>query len=224
MISHRLSPDAEGLPAYGVSLRCPFCRHVGVFPGFSKVNDVKWLTSEYQSGVPGGGKIGVDWSAGVRRCPNTDCSSLVFVIIKRKTLYASFPSETIDFDSSELPESILRSLEEAIKCHSNGAYRASTLMVRRLLEELCADRGAKGSDLKKRLLALSQTIVLPQELLEAADELRLLGNDAAHIEARIYDDIGQSEAELAIELAKELLKAVYQYASLVSRLRALKRP
>jgi hypothetical protein len=31
------------------------------------------------------------------------------------------------------------------------------------------------------------------------------------------------QATLAIELAKELLKAVYQYASLVDRLKALKK-
>jgi hypothetical protein len=57
-----------------------------------------------------------------------------------------------------------------------------------------------------------------------ADELRLLGNDAAHINAKDYDKIGPKESQLAIELAKELLKAVYQYASLVDRLKALKKP
>jgi hypothetical protein len=35
--------------------------------------------------------------------------------------------------------------------------------------------------------------------------------------------VGPEEASLAIELAKELLKAVYQYASLVDRLKALKK-
>jgi len=61
-------------------------------------------------------------------------------------------------------------------------------------------------------------------LLEAADELRLLGNDAAHIEAKTYDAIEAEEVEVAIDLAKELLKSVYQYGSLVNRLRALKKP
>jgi len=60
--------------------------------------------------------------------------------------------------------------------------------------------------------------------LGAADELRLLGNDAAHVEAKAYDAIGSAEAALAIELAKELLKAVYQYSALVTKLKALKKP
>ena len=97
-------------------------------------------------------------------------------------------------------------------------------MVRRTLEELCADKGAKGNNLKKKIEALASVAVLPTELLQAADELRLLGNDAAHIESQDYDNIGKEEVEVAIELAKELLKAVYQYSSLIGRLRALKSP
>jgi HEPN domain-containing protein len=139
-------------------------------------------------------------------------------------LRQSYPPEVIDFDATNLPGTILASLEEAVTCHAASAYKASALMVRRLLEELCADRGAQGKDLKERIAKLSSSAVVPQELLDAADELRLLGNDAAHIEAKVYDTIGKEEAALAIELAKELLKAVYQYASLVAKLRALKRP
>lgn len=97
-------------------------------------------------------------------------------------------------------------------------------MVRRVLEELCKDKNASGKNLKDRIAQLSGTIIVPTGLLTAADELRILGNDAAHIEAKDYDEIGKEEAELAIELAKELLKAVYQYDGLVARLLALKKP
>jgi hypothetical protein len=36
--------------------------------------------------------------------------------------------------------------------------------------------------------------------------------------------LAKREATIAIELAKELLKAVYQYASLVAKLKALQKP
>lgn len=97
-------------------------------------------------------------------------------------------------------------------------------MVRRTLEEVCADKKATGKDLKDRIGALRSTIVIPQQLLDAADELRILGNDAVHIESKEYDKIGKDEAALAIELCKELLKATYQYGDLVARLEALKSP
>lgn len=137
---------------------------------------------------------------------------------------ACYPAQTIDFDATELPPNIVASLEEAIQCCAAGAHRATALMVRRVLEEVCADKAVTGKDLKARLAALGGASLIPAELLSAADELRILGNDAAHIEAWNYDAIGKDEAEVAIELAKEILKATYQYGSLVSRLKALKRP
>jgi hypothetical protein len=96
-------------------------------------------------------------------------------------------------------------------------------MVRRVLEELCQDKGARGRDLKERIACLGGTVVIPAELLAAASELRLLGNDAAHVELKDYDAIGKEEATTAIELAKALLKAVYQYKDLLAKLRALKK-
>jgi hypothetical protein len=65
-------------------------------------------------------------------------------------------------------------------------------------------------------------VVLPNVLFQAMDELRLLGNDAAHIEAKVFDQIGKAEIEAAIELTKEILKGVYQLDSLVKKLQALK--
>jgi Domain of unknown function (DUF4145) len=166
----------------------------------------------------------------MRVCPNVGCGGLVFVVVSQYRLTGSildvkwYPPEVIDFDASNLPTSILESLEEAVKSHAAGCYKASALMVRRLLEELCEDKNATGKDLKDRLKNLGKSIVVPAELLDAADELRILGNDAAHVESKDYDAIGAPEASIAIELAKELLKAVYQYSALLGRLKALKKP
>ena len=66
--------------------------------------------------------------------------------------------------------------------------------------------------------------MLPTELFAALDDLRLLGNDAAHIEAKAYNEIGEDELLVAIDLTKEILKAIYQLDSLLGRLRALKKP
>lgn len=96
-------------------------------------------------------------------------------------------------------------------------------MVRKTLEELCRDRGANGKNLKERIKDLGTKIVLPTELLEGLDDLRLLGNDAAHIESQEFNKIGKDEVEVGIEFAKEILKAVYQYSALLNRLRSLKK-
>ncbi len=200
-----------------VNLRCPACSNRGAFHGFPNVNDLAW-----QQADDTGGDDQKAYTAGIRRCPSPGCHAPVFVILKSGQLYKSYPPEVIDFDATDIPEAIRASVKEAIKCHSDECYRAAAIMVRRTLEEICADRGAVGKDLNARIKELKQHVIIPEELLDAANELRILGNDAAHIEAKVYDEIGREEAEVAIELAKELLKAVYQYSSLLQKLRAFK--
>ena len=112
-------------------------------------------------------------------------------------------------------------MDEAIKCHSNACYIATAIMVRRVLEELCSDQKAEGKHLHNRIEALKTIITLPVDLFEAMMELKILGNDAAHVVAKDYDNAGREEVEVALELAKELLKAVYQHSALVNRLRSL---
>jgi len=97
------------------------------------------------------------------------------------------------------------------------------MMIRKTLDLLCIDKGAKGGDLKDRIASLKLKVLISQELFEGMDGLRLLGNDAAHVESRTFDDVGKEEIEVAIEFVKELVKAVYQYSGLVARLESLKK-
>lgn len=203
-----------------INLRCPACRHNGAFETIAQVQDIGWSNLHQRSD---GGREQHGHKAGLRMCPNAECGALIFWAEDGYKQRHILPPEVIDFDATNLPARILSSLEEAIKSHAAGCYRASALMVRRVLEELCEDKNATGSNLMQRLESLGSTVVIPQDLLSAANELRLLGNDAAHIEAKTYDSIGPEECSIAIDLAKELLKAVYQYTSLVARLQALKK-
>ena len=205
-----------------VNIRCPICRRQGAFHGRSDVHDISWnqpATEENEAK-----NVVAAFRAGVRLCPNTVCQTPVFVIIMGGEVVKVYPPEVLDFDTTALPQHIASTLEESVKAHSAECFRASALMVRRVLEEVCKDKEAKGKDLKAKVAALGGAALIPKELIEAADELRILGNDAAHVEAQAYDQIGKVEAEVAIDLAKEILKAVYQYSSLVNRLRSLKRP
>lgn len=195
-------------PVAGVRLRCPLCRQRGSFEQLG-VNDL-FLQSETTT-------------VGLRRCPDPTCYGLVFFASKQGQLVDSYPAETIDFDATNVPVAVQNAFEEAIKCHAQHCFVASAIMVRKTLEELCKDRSATGATLKERIKALGTKVVLPEELLQGLDDLRLLGNDAAHIESNEYEKVGQEEVEVGFEFAKEVLKAVYQYSALLNRLRALKK-
>ena len=159
-----------------------------------------------------------------RVCPNRKCGGIIFTVSTGEDLIDSFPKERLDFDPTDIPSDLLLTLVEAIDCHTVGAYRAAAMMVRRVLEQLCQDVGANGRDLHSRLEALRSKVILPDELFEAMTELKALGNDAAHVAARNYSDVGEEESELSIVLAKEILKARYQMKSLVERLKQRKSP
>ncbi len=115
------------------------------------------------------------------------------------------------------------SLEEAITCHASQCFTAAAMLVRKTLELLCSAQNASGANLKDRIKDLGSKVVLPPDLFSGLDDLRLLGNDAAHIESQAYARVSQEETEVAIEFTKEVLKAIYQYAALLARLRGLKK-
>jgi hypothetical protein len=214
--------------AHSVSITCPHCGHVGTFHHLSNIQDVFFRKKgqvRTQSGAMTGANVG--FHAGIRRCPNPLCGGLVSVLAfnnsNRLEIIDTHPPQLISFRTDNIPANIVSSIKEAIACHAAQAYRAAALMVRRSLELLCEEKGASGANLQQRIRSLAQFAILPPALLSGADNLRLLGNDAAHVEAKSYDDIDKQHSELAIEVCREVLKAVYQHDDLVARLAKLKK-
>lgn len=200
-----------------VRLLCPKCRNRAILEK-TQVNDLYF--GQLGESVNSASKY-----SGIRKCPNQDCHALIFFVKDRnsKEILVSFPTSTIDFDSSDVPPEIVRCFDEALVCHANQSFVASAIMVRKTLEEICKQNNAVGKNLKAKITDLRSKITLSQELLNGLDELRILGNNAAHIEAEEYDEVGKEEVEIAIDVTKEVLKAVYQHKSLVERLRNLKK-
>ena len=192
-----------------VSSRCPACRQRATF---DQVGGDSRVAIENQLPV----------IAGQRSCPDPQCHAHLFFIKVGKVL-VTYPPETIDFDSTALPSGVQRALEEAVTCHANQAFIAAAIMVRKTLEELCRDREAKGEHLWARIKALRDSVILPAQLFDGLEDLRLLGNDAAHVESRTYENVGREEVEIALEFTKEVLKAVYQYSTLLAKIRSLKK-
>jgi hypothetical protein len=191
-----------------VSVRCPYCDQLGSFDTLPTVSDI----SNGQNAV------------GVRRCPNVQCKSAIFIVLRGlDEVIEQFPAVPTSFDFTNIPDRIAESFRQALECKSHQLNVASAIMIRRTLEELCQDKGATGQNLKKRIESLQSNVVLPKALFDALDDLRLLGNDAAHVEASTFDKIGTAELDAAIDLTKEILKAVYQLESLLSKLRALRK-
>lgn len=211
---------SQEVPRPPVSIRCPHCRELGSFnllgpaKSFYKLGKTMPIETLAQG----------TYYAGVRICPNAKCQGLVFVVESKNEVLEIEPPQLLDFNPEGLPSRLQQTLREAVACHGVGAHRAAAMMVRRLLEEICDENNAAGANLHQRLASLKDAIVLPEPLFEAMNELKALGNDAAHVEAKVYDNIGADEAQDLIELAKEIVKALYQLKGLIARLQAPRAP
>src|SRR5271166_5676934 len=197
----RLKTGAHGAGGGPLSVRCPACKQMGTFQPMGQ--DLQFTDEQF-------GTIQV----GHRMCPNQPCRAHLFVALQGNSLKVSYPPERIDFDSTNVPAQVIESLEEAITCHANQCFVAAAIMVRKTLELLCAVQIASGGNLKDKIKALGSQVVLPPDLLSGLDDVRLLGNDAAHIQSQAAAKVSQEEIEVAIEFAKEVLKAIYQYSAL----------
>jgi hypothetical protein len=208
----KITLDRVKYQSTNVATRCPHCGHFGTFIQVAQ-NDVATRDANGQ----------VTHFLGLRKCPNEKCQGhLFFISDSQSNILMTSPSETIPFDKEYIPNGVLQAFEEAISCHSNNCFIASAIMIRKTLEEICQDRSVSGKNLSQRLVDLGNKILIPKELLEGMNDLRLLGNDAAHIEAKTFNEVGKEEIEISLEFTKEILKAVYQYESLLKKMKALK--
>lgn len=193
-----------------VSTRCPRCGREGTFNAIG--TDLN---------------VASHVSVGHRVCPNLECLCHLFVVLRNRALYDAHPPVRIDFESADIPEVLVTTVGEAITCHAHGCFTASAILVRRGLEQLCHERGvsSRGENdrrigLSRRLNLLQEAESLPPILNEALHELRILGNDAAHVESEAYESISAAEVEDALAIFKEILKRIFQTERIVTRLRA----
>ena len=78
-----------------------------------------------------------------------------------------------------VPASVTKIYNEALRIKTL-APNAFAVQIRRALEALCADRGAKQAVLQRMLKEFSDRGEIPATLAEFTDVLRLLGNVGAH--------------------------------------------
>lgn len=204
-----------GIEPVRIKMRCPVCLREGTLDQRGADLQLAQRSMAWSLNDP---------ATGERICPNPDCAALIYLVYipSRAEVIASYPPERIDFDASALPPVVQEPLEEAINCHANECFPAAAVMVRRTLEAVCEDQGATGDDLYKRIERLGKEIVLPKGMIKALHNLRLLGNDAVHVEARVYAEVGKREVEVAVDVAKTILQATYQMDAILNELEGLK--
>lgn len=112
--------------------------------------------------------------------------------------------------SETIPDSLRREHQEARSCFKATAYTATVVMVRRTLEGLCAQHGVTSKPLFTALGDMERRGLIEGRLLEWAQELRVLGNEAAHFTGAA---VSRQDAADAVALAEALLDYLYVFSA-----------
>jgi hypothetical protein len=108
--------------------------------------------------------------------------------------------------SLEVPRPLRLEFEEAQRCFAAKAYKATVVMVRRVLEGTCKENNVQERTLIKSLDKLKADGLLDATIAEWADTLRILGNEGAHYTGK---QVPRDDAEDALAFAEALLDHIY---------------
>jgi hypothetical protein len=79
-----------------------------------------------------------------------------------------------------IPDDMARDLGEALICSGVGAYRATALMCRRILETFACEVVPNSRNLSHQIIELAKSGILSGASIHWAEQLRYFGNLAAH--------------------------------------------
>ena len=117
-------------------------------------------------------------------------------------------------DLKLLPKNILKIYKETYVVITNKAPILTGVGLRALVESICKEKKAKGTDLEKRIDDLISLKVLTEEGAEILHSTRIMGNNAVH-ELTASDE---KDLDIAMNLIEHLLMGVYILPKKVSKL------
>ena len=113
---------------------------------------------------------------------------------------------------TEAPPDVQRLFHEAISVrHISPAFCA--VGIRRCLEAVCKDRGAKKKNLDASIKELASKGILPDTLISMMNSSRIIGNLGAHASS---DEVTEDDANLLIDFCLAILEYVYVVPSRIA--------
>lgn len=120
--------------------------------------------------------------------------------------------------SSEIPEIVRSSLQEAEKCYKGGAYNATAVMVGRALEGICRHFETKDVRPAAGLKELRDREIIDRNIYEWGEELRKHRNIGAHqLEQNISKEDAQDLLNFIIAICEYIFVLKAKFESFMKR-------
>ena len=144
-------------------------------------------------------------------CEKCNSVSLVADLDDYPSEIQLFPSE--DKTLASLPPQIAKAYEAAQRVRRID-INAFAVLLGRVLDLVCADRGAKGKTLHAQLQSLAESGEIPGRLADMAHQLRNLRNIGAHAN---LGSLTAAEVPFLDQLCRTVLEYVYEAPKFLAR-------
>lgn len=118
----------------------------------------------------------------------------------------------------DVPEGIDEAAGEAIATLAIGAYKASVLMCRAVIEATAKAHEINKGSLYEKITKLEEKRVITPATADAAHEVRHIGNDMAHGDFATTS-VTEAEASEVVEITEAMLAEVYQRPARIARMK-----
>jgi len=198
-----IPPDGE---PNKTSYLCPFC---GVL---TTITPLRWTLDHW-----------------ICKCDNDKCGKTFYAKVKYTGGIIGHAGEKslLSFDIVEtypkyvpekhisIPQNVWSDYLEACKCFNVEAFKGTVVMCRRMLQNVCLDRGAKKKNAKGEWISLRNQIkeAFPEkdyELIHSiADGVKYFGDYGAHPQDDGIDSVKKEDAKELLDFTYNLLEIAY---------------
>ena len=151
------------------------------------------------------------------RCYEPACAKAFQIFHCDNIEVYTYPPARFGFNFDSIPEDIVSAINEALQAHQHELFRCAAIMLRRSVELIVEHLGGKGANLRNRISSLLEG-KLDSGFVAALNDLRLLGNDAAHLKLKSFDGVSKNEVDKAIAVIAEIVRVLFQQKEILERL------
>jgi hypothetical protein len=109
---------------------------------------------------------------------------------------------------TDVPHPVADAAKEAVLCMEAGGTRGAVLLARAVIEATAKDKGVTTGSLSQKIDQLHDLGYIRTYLHDGAHEVRYTGNDMAH--GDFPATISRKDADVLLQLMREVLMEVYQ--------------
>jgi hypothetical protein len=112
--------------------------------------------------------------------------------------------------------------DDEVSNYAECCFIASTIMIRKTLEDICRETIPADKDFIRRLKDLGTRVMIPGEIINRMNDQDLTGNDPELADPAVFPGIGRQSSGMTEVLLRKIMKAESRYERILGKLRQIR--